>query len=791
MDIKAKVTDGISKVKLYWKKPMPGRYMTFKEIAAYAGGGIGAYCIITLGTACLLAMGNTLLSSTLGVDPTDMYVMYIIAVLANIPLTGIRANIIDNTRNKAGKYRPYIATMAVPTAIICTAMVWFPYDKFGALFGEGTWFGESRAYVVKCAVILILNLLLHFFYYFFNDAYENLIHVISPDSQERADVSSIKSIVYSLAPTLVNLFTPIIAQNVFHTNSTDIRVYRLLYPILTVFGILLCIVVYKHTEEKIVQARTHIIQIKFTDALRAVAKNKYFWIISLAGWIGFLESSYSNIMYWLYNYGGSCNGNVYGIIVTIYGNASLWGMILAPFLIRKWGKKRVLVITNLFNILFILLMLPVTQSVSGLTIWLVLGCLYLNAFMGSFALILSPSIQADIRDYQQYITGERIDGMFSAVGTIGTVITLATSSVLPMVYEKSGLTKEKALEVTSNPDILSRLIGDRTVGEILTEQAANGQNPFENAYNALYDPNILLSLLHVLILFSAFGALLNVIPYFWYDFNELKQKSVVRVLKIRAVSEDYGNGALKDEAREEAKGIIETARELVGKSKVAADKKMYRSVKEKAARKEAKKEYKDAVAYNEEIEIAKFVCDELNKYATAPYIMKVEAERKIADKGLDGIKNGDINEINRELAAARAMPHSTADEKLERKFALEIARNKKSAYKAYRKHFSGSDFVQPDIAVLEGYFDAEDECDAQLTALYAKKRESDKSLAKGIEKEINAVKAQRAEARKNSKKEMDNQAFFNRAAKPYLDAVKVLEEYENYAHLDVILAGKN
>ena len=26
----------------YWNIPMPGRYMTFKEIAAYAGGGIGA-----------------------------------------------------------------------------------------------------------------------------------------------------------------------------------------------------------------------------------------------------------------------------------------------------------------------------------------------------------------------------------------------------------------------------------------------------------------------------------------------------------------------------------------------------------------------------------------------------------------------------------------------------------------------------------------------------------------------------------------------------------------------------
>ena len=299
MNLLQKAKDGFSKVRTYWKTPMAGRYMSFREIVAYSGGGIGAYMIITLGTACLLATGNTLISSTLGVDATDMYIMYVIAVLANIPLTGIRANIIDNTRNKAGKYRPYIVTMALPTAIICILMVWFPYNKLESIVGPGMIFGETRAYVAKCAIIMVLNLFLHFFYYFFYDAYENLIHVLSPNTQERADVSSVKSIVYSLAPTLVNLFTPIIAQNIFHTNTTDIRVYRLLYPILGVLGILLCIVVYKYTEEKIVQARTHVVQIKFMDALREVAKNKYFWIISLAGWIGFLESSYANILNWL------------------------------------------------------------------------------------------------------------------------------------------------------------------------------------------------------------------------------------------------------------------------------------------------------------------------------------------------------------------------------------------------------------------------------------------------------------------------------------------------------------
>lgn len=778
------IKEGVSKVRTYWKTPPLGRYMTFKEIAAYSGGGIGAYMIITLGTACLLSATNTLLSSTLGVNPGDMYFMYVIAVIANVPLTGIRANIIDNTRNKAGKYRPYIVTMALPAAIICNIMVWFPYNKLGDWFGTGMIFGREKDYVIKCAIILVLNLLLHFFYYFFYDAYENLIHVLSPNTQERTDVSSVKSIVYSFAPTLVNLFTPIIAQNIFHTNTTDIRVYRLLYPILTVLGLLLCIVVYKYTEEKIVQARTHVVQIKFTDALKAVAKNKYFWIISLATWVGFLETSYSNILSWLYNYGGACSGNAYGIVVTVYGNASLWGMLMAPFCVKKWGKKAVLIVTNLFNILFILMMLPFVREINGLTIWLVMGCLWLNALMGSFMHILNPAIQADIRDYQQYITGERIDGMFSAVATIGTVITLATSSVLPAIYEAKGLTKTIAQKVTSDPNILNRMLGDgKTVGEILSEQLANGQNNYENAYSALYDPAILTSLLQVLVVIAAIGAAMNVVPYIWYDFNERKQKSVIRVLKVRSMFEDYGNGVLNDGNLVEAIDIINNARETSLKAPKAAD---------KALKKANKKAYKENLAYNEEIEIAKFVCDELDKFSNEEFKFRVAESKAVYGAGLDGILALNSKEVKNELAKAKAMPTNTADEKAIRKAAIEIAKSKLSAVKAVKKYYPNAEtLTQPSFKKLEESYELEDNLSAELKALnnsiadMKKSGNGDVAAAKAKSKEL---QAKFNAAKKASKLLSDEIANFNRAAKPYNDAKKLLTQYENYQRLDEISA---
>lgn len=800
MNLKQKAMEGVSKVKTYWKTPMAGRYMAFKEIAAYSGGGIGAYMIITMGSACLLSSNNVLLSSALGIGATDMYIMYLIAVVANIFLTGVRANIIDNTRNKAGKYRPYIVTMAIPSAIACILTVWFPYSQLPVWLGDGMLFGRDVAYIAKCAIVMVLNLLIHFFYYFFYDAYENLIHVLSPNSQERADVASIKSVVYSFAPTVVNLLTPIIAQHLFHTNTTDIRVYRFLYPILTVLGILLCIVVYKHTEEKIVQAKTHVVQIRFIDALKAVAKNKYFWIISLAGWLGFLEASFLNILSWLYNYAGACSGTEYGIIVTVYGNASLWGMILAPFCIRKWGKKAVLIATNALNIVFILMILPLVKDVSQVLIWGVMGCMYLNALMGSFAHILNPSVQADIRDYQQYKTGERIDGMFAAVATIGTILNLVFSAVLPVVYEKSGITDTNAKLVTARPEILDRMLGDgKTVGEILADQLANGQDNYANPYSALYDPVILTDLLRLLIILSAFGALMNVIPYFWYDFNEKKQKSVVRVLKIRAMFEDYGNGVLDDGNLVEAIDIIRQSKEMVVAEPKTVSKKAYKSIKDKEQKKLAKKAYKADLEYNEEIEIAKFVCDELNKFQSKAHIYSYNASQAVFEKGLDGIKDMTLEEISKEIAAAKALPRSNSDEKELRKIALEIARNKKTAYKTIQKYFKDSEFIMPKYSDLQKLYDEEDALNAKMKELNLQIKDAKKAFSKNaternaklvreLQNKAKKTQATLNEARKASKAENDRQALFSRAAKPYLDAKKVVEQFDNYNHYDEINA---
>ena len=681
--LKQKVSTLISNVRYYWNDPPKGRYMTFKEVAAYAGGGIGAYFIISLGNALIVSTTNMIVGGAIGVAPTDMYIIYLLATFINIPLSAVRANMIDNTRGKTGKYRPYLLSMGIPTAIIAVAYVWFPYEKLDMIFTQQI-LGKSGGYFFTCVVVFIFNLLLHFFFYFFQDAYTNLIHVLSPNTQERTDVLAVKSVVYSLAPSIINMALPIVAQYFADDNLYDIKVYRFSYPVFAVIGIGLTIVVFANTKEKIVQAKSHTVQISFIDAFKEVAKNKYFWIISLAGWLGFLELSYSNVLSWSYTYGHTCNGTQMTIINTLVGNASLWGMLAAPFFIRRFGKKRVLITVNMLNVACILLMLVNMRS-----IWWLFICVYFNMMVGAFEQITTPAIQADIRDYQQYKSEQRIDGMFSTVATIGNLIQLVTSSVIPAV--------EKYYGVHEN----------------------NGYNqPFDILDVTTGEQGLLYKMMAAIIIMAGVGAFLNVAPYFFYDFTEKKQNSVIRVLQIRSLFEDYANNALNNHQIVEAIDMVNEAREMSQAHPKNADKAAYKSISDRKERKLAKKQYLEDLAYNEEIEISKFVCKELDKFDSDLFRHKVQVCREIYSQGLEGITGIDISEARKELSDARRLPKNTHDEKEFRTFEIEIAKKKKSARKAYDKYYGTiNKFKEPDMEKLMSLFDKEDKIDAEIFEL--------------------------------------------------------------------------
>lgn len=750
-NLKEKVSTTWNNVVLHWKTPALGKYVSYKEIIAYGIGGMGVQFVMFFCSLIALSATSFLVGNTIGIKPMHLQYMAVASTIIGFGITIGRSYIIDSARFKSGKFRPWLAITGIPTVIIAVVFVWLPY--------------ETMSYMQKVIAVFLCYNLLQCFYPFFQQAYTDLANVISPNSHERTDIVSVSSIIYSMAPSLTGLFVPMLSTLTGGLNS--ITTYRIIHPLVAVVGLLLSYVAYAGTRERIIVAESHVTQFKFSDAFRAVAKNKYFWITSLAGWLGFLEGAVGVIIGWTFIYAYPDRMCLYGVATTLIGNAALWAMLICPIAIRVLGKRNLLIWCNITNVVLIGLLYPLYNNLVALII-----LYYLNGFVNSFAIVYNPGINADMRDYQQYFTGERIDGMFGAVGIIGSFIGMFTGMVLPTIYQMLGL--------EDNYDVL--------------EVASFREDMFD-----------------VLIIAAVIGAALNFVPYLFYDLTETKQRGIVKVLKIRAMFEDYGNGILRDESIVEAIDIIDEANLLykdrtlmttkddikkaerlpartpeekefkkneikrlkaaykefntqnrgIKKDRINQAKAMPKSTDaEKAARKAAikaaKKENRELNKLNADISVCDFIIDEMNKYDTLRIKKQVERSIALDRAGYAGI----FNYSKEDMAEAKALPKSTHEEREIRSDAITRARALKNARKAMIKFYgSPENIVEPS-----------DDAFKAAEAL------PDDTFAHQLEK------------KRTVKKLVNEKSKYIRSVKPLLDARRQLTEKENYAHLDDIRA---
>ena len=750
-NLKEKVSTTWNNVVLHWKTPALGKYVSYKEIIAYGVGGMGVQFVMFFCSLIALSATSFLVGNTIGIKPMHLQYMAVASTIIGFGITIGRSYIIDSARFKSGKFRPWLAITGIPTVIIAVVFVWLPY--------------ETMSYMQKVIAVFLCYNLLQCFYPFFQQAYTDLANVISPNSHERTDIVSVSSIIYSMAPSLTGLFVPMLSTLTGGLNS--ITTYRIIHPLVAVVGLLLSYVAYAGTRERIIVAESHVTQFKFSDAFRAVAKNKYFWITSLAGWLGFLEGAVGVIIGWTFIYAYPNRMGLYGVATTLIGNAALWAMLICPIAIRVLGKRNLLIWCNVTNVVLIGLLYPLYNNIPALII-----LYYLNGFINSFSIVYNPGINADMRDYQQYFTGERIDGMFGAVGIIGSFIGMFTGMVLPTIYQMLGL--------EDNYDVL--------------EVASFREDMFD-----------------VLIIAAVIGAALNFVPYLFYDLTETKQRGIVKVLKIRAMFEDYGNGILRDESIVEAIDIIDEANLLykdrtlmttkddikkaerlpartpeekefkkneikrlkaaykefntqnrgIKKDRINQAKAMPKSTDaEKAARKAAikaaKKENRELNKLNADISVCDFIIDEMNKYDTLRIKKQVERSRALEAAGYAGI----FNYSKEDMAEAKALPKSTHEEREIRSDAITRARALKNARKAMIKFYgSPENIVEPS-----------DDAFKAAEAL------PDDTFAHQLEK------------KRTVKKLVNEKSKYIRSVKPLLDARRQLTEKENYAHLDDIRA---
>lgn len=503
----AKVKDLVSSVKTHWTTPPEGRYVPYKEIAAYSVGGIGVKFVIYTAWYIGLSATSLLAGSALGLKNGDLVKLTMIATVIGIFLVPLRGMIIDNTRSSKGKFRPYLLYTGIPSGILLTGFAFLPF--------------ESMSYNQKLWTLFITYELLQLCYPFYDQAYTTLVQVMSPNSTERADVITISTFVYSLAPTILGFLVPILAG--FTGGLEHINAYRIIMPIFGIGGALIGLFSYTGTKERIIVAKDYTPKVPFFKGIGAGIQNKYQWARSITGWLILLQGGIGSVTTWYFYYGikdvlglsTQQQGVLNGTLTTILGAAATPAMLLAPLLIRKVGKRN----------LFIIYILGTTVSMIGMflfikQIWVLFAFTWLRGFFTTFTLITDGAMNADVLDYQQYKTGERLEGLMAQfvtfIGTfIGMGITYLTNTVL--MQNTYGLT---------------------------------------NNYDDLYKASFREPISKGMILLAIVGYVLSLIPFItMYTLTEEDHEGHIGVLKIRAALEDYATGALSVGQLEEAKQI--------------------------------------------------------------------------------------------------------------------------------------------------------------------------------------------------------------------------------------------
>ncbi len=673
----------IHTAKEYWTTPPKGNYIPYKEVASLSGAGFGVYWTILLASTIGLDASNFLVGASIGLKPMDLSVMLIVANIVGIPLGIFRSWFYDNHNLKGGKFLPFIKKTGLPIVIITTIFVWLPY--------------ENMAYLTKAVVVWFMYMLLNVFLCFYNESYMYFQQIITPNAQERATVMSISQVIYSLAPTITGLVIPLIADHTWGLNN--IWTYRVVYPVFTIIGLIIGTIFFRKVKERLVLPKKKPEPVRMFDAIREVAKNKYYWIIQAAAWVVFLESGYGVVLGWSFVY---CNGGEYegmlGVANTVIGNAALWSMLLAPFAIKAMGKRNLLITANSINIVILLILYFAYKN-------LILICVlwYINTFINTFWNIVQHNISADMRDYHQWKTGVRVDGLFGPLGIIGTFIGFFTGMVYPAIYERMGVHED---------------------------------------YTVLYDDALRNNLFEVLILCSALGALLNLIPFCFYDLTENKHRAYVDVLKIRAMFENHALGVLEKEELIQVMEIILEAKKLFGKEKMSVDKK---------ADKDTKKEIKET---NLAIERASIIMEDINKFSTkAGKARLAQAETDLA-KG----KPYFYSNAAEELALARKLPKHSKEEKEIRSDAIKNARVKKESALLINK-YGLENIHEPNESEKEEIINRET-----------------KSFFETLKqkKELRAF--------------LKSESVYKRVVKPYTDAQNLINQAKYYTHYDELVA---
>ncbi len=499
----------------------PGTGLQPKEAIAYSITGFGQNLICTMiGSYLTIFMTDALgfdLNATIGATTGVMAVAYLMLATRifdalNDPIMG---SVVDKTRTKWGKCRPYLKWMAVPIGVM-TLLCFLPFYKTNL----ASFLVLSFIYVTWSVIYTIADVP----YWALSTAMEN-------DTEKRGKFLTVARLACTGGAGLVTILIPAITDAVtkrYKINSGHIgqtiegigvidashinlvlpefaaqnaATLRWTYFICTLVIVLIALPMFfygfKNTKERF---QTTDKPASFGHNIKLLFKNDQLMLIVISGVLGAARMVYMYTGGLYFCKYALRNEGLFGLLTMLVIPGGVIASVLVPWFTKRFSKKWTFIGSHLLGGVAMLIMYLVGWQTTGGMVVAVIAMIILGIPQG-FSNIMTYALIGDTVDYLEWKTGERAEGICFAMQTLINKIGMAVGAFIGVIaYGMSGISP-------ANP------AGSMT----------------DEGLKKLWD---------MLVLSGVVSMFACVVPMFFYTFTEKKQKEAIAEVMARKVKVD-------------------------------------------------------------------------------------------------------------------------------------------------------------------------------------------------------------------------------------------------------------
>lgn len=401
------------------------RYVGVKENLAYGfanAGQVFGYNMVAGGYLSLF------FTKVFGIPPEAVSTMIIVLGIwdtINDPLMG---SLIDRTRTRYGKLRPYLLFVPLPLAITTVL-----------LFSGPLILQDVKSTAIKIVYMYISYIIWELFYTIGDIPFWGMSTAISPSPSDRTRAISsarfISGIVGGLSLTLIPLLMDASEHNIISLSLP--QVFFLLSVIAATFGMGLFSLAGFFTKERVVQS---VKEPSVLEGFKLLTKNKPLLLIvcsSVLGSLGGLAGVFQS-----YYYAEVVNLSSLVLIINLPGTIFGWATYLLIPKLKKRFDNRQIVFLNTFVrvitavIVFVIGMNHCTDIRFIIPLLLVRNLIY--SFFDTVNMVIPTEMIGDTVDYMEWKTGQRNEGVSFSVLTFvgkltGSISTSVATALLPII----------------------------------------------------------------------------------------------------------------------------------------------------------------------------------------------------------------------------------------------------------------------------------------------------------------------------------------------------------------------